>query len=60
MKSVELINKTISHNQYHEHLEWDDEGEASDDDVTCMSKCVISLGIGVILALGASLYFLLI
>ncbi|GCC53266.1 hypothetical protein SanaruYs_35090 [Chryseotalea sanaruensis] len=60
MKSAELLNKTISLNQYQEHLEWDDENEASDEDVTCMGKCVISLGLGVILALGASLYFLLI
>jgi hypothetical protein len=58
MKTAELITKGFCNNQYQAHFEWEEETEASDEDLASMGKCIISLSIGVVLILGVSLYFL--
>lgn len=60
MKTVELTNKATNHYPHQEHLEWEDETEACDEDLNSMCKCVVTLSTGVILSLGISLYFLLV
>lgn len=59
MKPQVVVHKISDHEFHQEHLEWEDDTEANEEDMTQMAKCIITLVAGGVIGAATILYFLI-
>lgn len=59
MKPPVVVHKIFEQDSRKEPLEWEDDNEANEEDITQMANCMITLVVGAIIVAGVILYFLI-